>query len=173
MTTGFKWNSTFVNDAQQLCAYETVTVGYSRWCDLFTWQEWLDFEQSIDIDIAGTYGFQSPTGRAVGVGYVEEVLARLTHHYITKATGSVNGKQATFTPNQEELLIKRNSDPRQHAVHISTPPNPQLRLLSRCQHCCLTTSFRFEAIRRFHLSQEIPSRSRSCCFTRGAFRGKQ
>lgn len=34
--------------------------------------------------------FQSPTGRAVGIGYVEEILARLQHHLITKPTAQVN-----------------------------------------------------------------------------------
>ena len=34
--------------------------------------------------------FQSPTGRAVGVGYVEEIKARLHHHLITKPTAQIN-----------------------------------------------------------------------------------
>lgn len=92
MSTGFNWTAEYAYDAQEACAYETVSLGYSSFCDLFTYQEWLDFEQSIDLDFAGTYGFQSPTGRAVGVGYVEEVLARINHHLITTATGSDNGQ---------------------------------------------------------------------------------
>ena len=91
MTTGFVWNSSWIYNAQQLCSYETIGLGYSSWCDLFTYQEWNDFEYSIDIDFAGTYAFQSPTSRAVGVGYVEEVLARINHHLITQPTGSDNG----------------------------------------------------------------------------------
>jgi len=92
MSSGFNWTAEDIYDAQELCAYETVNLGYSSWCDLFTYQEWLDFEQSIDLDFAGTYGFQSPTGRAVGIGYVEEVVARINHHLITVPTGSVNGE---------------------------------------------------------------------------------
>lgn len=92
MTTGFEWNATTVYDAQELCAYETNALGYSAFCDLFTWQEWLDFEYSIDLSFIGTYGFLSPTSRAVGVGYVEEVLAKINHHLITHATASDNSK---------------------------------------------------------------------------------
>ncbi len=96
MSTGFEWNSTWTYQAQQLCAYETVNLGYSKFCSLFTYQEWEDFEYSIDLDFIGTYGFLSPTARAVGVGYVEEVLARMNHHVITKATASDNGKYRRF-----------------------------------------------------------------------------
>ena len=49
-------------------------------------------------------GFQSPTGRAVGIGYVQEVLARLNHHLITSPTAQVNytldGMPSTFPLNQ-------------------------------------------------------------------------
>lgn len=88
----FNWTTAYAYDAMQLCPYETVALGYSSFCSLFTYEEWQGFEYSIDLDFAGTYGFQSPTGRAVGIGYVEEVLARINHHLITTATGSVNGE---------------------------------------------------------------------------------
>lgn len=32
---------------QQLCAYETVSLGYSEFCDLFTEEEWKGFEYWI------------------------------------------------------------------------------------------------------------------------------
>ena len=34
--------------------------------------------------------FQSPTGRAIGIGYVQEILARLQNHLITEPTAQVN-----------------------------------------------------------------------------------
>jgi hypothetical protein len=89
---------------QTLCPYETVAFGYSAFCDLFTYEEWQGFEYSIDINFAGGYYFQSPTGRAVGIGYVEEVLARLTSHTITSATAQDNitldNNTVTFPLNQ-------------------------------------------------------------------------
>ena len=32
---------------QSLCAYETVALGYSRFCDLFTEEEWKGYEYAI------------------------------------------------------------------------------------------------------------------------------
>lgn len=112
MSSGFTWNASTVYSAQQLCPYETVALGYSEWCDLFEWQEWEDFEYSIDLDFAGTYGFQSPTSRAVGVGYVEEVLARLNHHLITNATAEVNGTPKIKPLRRSSVILTQtnNSD---------------------------------------------------------------
>ena len=89
---------------QTLCPYETVAFGYSAFCDLFTYEEWQGFEYSIDLSFAGNNYFQSPTGRAVGIGYVEEVLARLQNHVLTEADTSANvtldGMTSTFPLNQ-------------------------------------------------------------------------
>ncbi|KAK3711074.1 hypothetical protein LTR37_009861 [Vermiconidia calcicola] len=86
----FNWTAEESYNAQSLCAYETVAVGYSSFCGLFTYEEWEGYEYSIDINFAGQSGFQSPTGRAVGAGYVEEIRARLEHHLIKKPTAQVN-----------------------------------------------------------------------------------
>ena len=47
MTTGYTWTAKDAWNAQSLCAYETVALGYSEFCDLFTVEEWLGFEYSI------------------------------------------------------------------------------------------------------------------------------
>lgn len=52
------------DNAQQLCAYETVSLGFSHWCSLFTYEEWQGFGYGLDIAFAGGYGFRPPTGRA-------------------------------------------------------------------------------------------------------------
>ena len=100
----YKWNTTTAYAAQTLCPYETVAYGYSAFCDLFTYDEWLGFEYSIDLSFAGNNYFQSPTGRAVGIGYVEEVLARLNQHVLTTATAQDNitldNNTTTFPLNQ-------------------------------------------------------------------------
>ena len=74
MTTGFNWTTSQVYAAQGLCPYETVAFGFSEFCQLFTYQEWQGFEYSIDLQFYGGDMFGSPTGRAVGIGYVQEVL---------------------------------------------------------------------------------------------------
>ncbi|OCK84849.1 phosphoglycerate mutase-like protein [Lepidopterella palustris CBS 459.81] len=91
MTSGnLNWTVSDTYNAQNLCAYETVSLGFSHWCSLFTYEEWQGFEYSLDLTFAGSFGFQSPTGRAIGIGYVQEVLARMQHHVITSSTAQVN-----------------------------------------------------------------------------------
>ncbi|MCJ1271958.1 hypothetical protein MMC22_011863 [Lobaria immixta] len=90
LSTGFTWNVTSVYYAQALCPYETVAFGYSAFCDLFTYEEWEGFEYVYDLIIDGNYFFQSPIGRALGIGYVEEVLARLEHHFLTTPNTQAN-----------------------------------------------------------------------------------
>jgi hypothetical protein len=88
--TGYNWTLTDTYSAQSLCAYETVALGYSAFCGLFTYEEWQGYEYSVDLSFAGNNAFQSPTGRAVGIGWQQELLARLQHHYITGPDGNVN-----------------------------------------------------------------------------------
>lgn len=61
MTDGFEWSIQDVYAAQNMCPYETVAYGYSRFCELFTYQEWEDYSYSIDLYFAGVSGFNSPT----------------------------------------------------------------------------------------------------------------
>jgi hypothetical protein len=102
--TGFNWTVTDSYNAQSLCAYETVALGYSAFCGLFTYEEWLGYEYSVDISFAGNNAFQSPTGRAVGIGWVQELLAKLQHHTINGPVANVNytldNNTATFPTNQ-------------------------------------------------------------------------
>jgi hypothetical protein len=76
--------------AQTMCPYETVAYGYSAFCNLFTYDEWVGFEYSNDLYFAGSNGFQSPTGRAVGIGYVQETLARLQNHTLGYSGSQIN-----------------------------------------------------------------------------------
>lgn len=100
----FNWTTADAYNAQTLCPYETVAFGYSSFCDLFTYQEWLDYEYSVDLSFAGGDYFQSPTGRAVGIGYVEEFLARINNHTLNTPTAQANitldSSTTTFPLNQ-------------------------------------------------------------------------
>jgi hypothetical protein len=102
--TGFDWTITDTYAAQTMCPYETVAYGYSAFCDLFTYDEWVDFEYTWDLYFAGSNGFQSPTGRAVGVGYVQEVVARLENHTLGYSGSQINttldDNTSTFPLNQ-------------------------------------------------------------------------
>lgn len=73
-----------------MCPYEYAALGQSSFCALFTEQEWRDFEYYIDLQFYGDYGFGSPSGRAQGIGYVQELAARLQSRLITSSDSSIN-----------------------------------------------------------------------------------
>lgn len=75
---------------QNLCPYETATLGTSAFCSLFTEQEWRDYAYSIDLSYYIDYSFGSPTGRADGIGYVLELAARLQLKLIYSSDTSIN-----------------------------------------------------------------------------------
>ncbi|PHH63007.1 hypothetical protein CDD82_1945 [Ophiocordyceps australis] len=104
MTEGFNWTVEDVYAAQTMCPYETVAFGYSKFCDLFTYQEWKDFGYSIDLLFSATNAFSSPTGRAVGLGYQQEVIARLKNHTLGYSGSQLNvtldSSTKTFPLNQ-------------------------------------------------------------------------
>ncbi|KAK7054004.1 AB hydrolase-1 domain-containing protein, partial [Favolaschia claudopus] len=75
---------------QQLCAYETVALGYSKFCELFTEEEWNGFDYSLDLFFWYNSGFGFSLARALGIGYVQEMVARLTHTPIQTHNSSTN-----------------------------------------------------------------------------------
>jgi len=105
---------------QQMCAYETVAIGYSKFCELFTEEEWEGFNYalvlfsfvilltqyflSLDLSFWYNSAFGSPVGRVQGSGYVQEMLARLTHTPIAEHRFSTNAtlddNPVTFPLNQ-------------------------------------------------------------------------
>ncbi|WXC54634.1 hypothetical protein SNK03_000625 [Fusarium graminearum] len=104
VTEGFTWTAADVWAAQNMCPYETVAYGFSRFCDLFTYEEWEHFGYSIDLGFSSGAGFQSPIGRATGLGYQQEVMARLKNHTLGYSGSQINttldGMTETFPLNQ-------------------------------------------------------------------------
>ncbi|KAK9328062.1 histidine phosphatase superfamily [Lipomyces starkeyi] len=62
-TGNYNWTAADSFYAQTLCPYETVALGYSDFCQLFTYEEWEGFGYFFDIFSAAGFGFLSPTGR--------------------------------------------------------------------------------------------------------------
>jgi hypothetical protein len=87
---------------QLLCAYETQYIGVSEFCSLFTRNEWEGFENSLDIRFFYNHAFGNPTARAQGIGYVEELLARLQGRLINASDSSVN---SSLTDNEESFPL--------------------------------------------------------------------
>jgi len=71
-----------------LCGYETVSQGYSDFCKIFTKQDYEEYQYDDDLMKQSVFGFMSTGGRAMGIGWVTEFLARL------KGTG-FHGPQTT------------------------------------------------------------------------------
>ncbi|GAA6060764.1 hypothetical protein JCM10212_006744 [Sporobolomyces blumeae] len=93
-----------ITSMAQLCAYESVALGYSSFCPLFTEEEFRVFEHAYDIQFHGNNGFGSPVAAAQGLGYLQELTSRLQHQLITNFSMEVNqtldGNTQTFPLNQ-------------------------------------------------------------------------
>lgn len=87
---------------QLLCAYETQYLGVSEFCSLFTRNEWEGFEHSLDIRFFYNHAFGNPTARAQGIGYVEELLARIQGKLIKESDSSVN---SSLTDNEDSFPL--------------------------------------------------------------------
>ncbi|KAK5990688.1 3-phytase A [Cladobotryum mycophilum] len=105
MTEGFEWTIKDVYAAQSMCSYETVAYGYSKFCDLFTYEEWQGFGYSIDIAFAAGNAFHSPVGRAIGIGYQQEVMARLKNHTLGYSGSQIN---TTLDSNPETFPLNQS-----------------------------------------------------------------
>ncbi|TFY79218.1 hypothetical protein EWM64_g4792 [Hericium alpestre] len=68
---------------QQLCAYETVALGYSAFCNLFTEKEWEHFEYYDALTFWYGFGPGGAATAAQGVGWLQEFVSRLTKTRIT------------------------------------------------------------------------------------------
>ena len=105
MIIDFEWTIVDTYAAQNMCPYETVAYGYSAFCDLFTYEEWVGFEYANDLYFAGSSSFQSPTGRAVGIGYVQEIVARLENHTLGYSGSQIN---TTLDDNVETFPLNQS-----------------------------------------------------------------
>ncbi|KAH6675629.1 acid phosphatase [Halenospora varia] len=90
MLTGIALNTKDVYAMQTMCPYETAAYGYSPFCDLFTSTEWQNFEYSIDLQFSGGSAYESPVGRATGLGWLQEFAARLENHTLTYSGSQIN-----------------------------------------------------------------------------------
>ncbi|ROW06952.1 hypothetical protein VMCG_04082 [Cytospora schulzeri] len=93
--TGITFTPTDAVAMLQLCSYETVALGYSVFCDLFSQEDYLNYEYYYDLSFYYNNGPGSPVSAAQGKGYLQEFVARFTGTYPT-AESALN---ATFDNN--------------------------------------------------------------------------
>ncbi|KAG1849295.1 phosphoglycerate mutase-like protein [Suillus subalutaceus] len=87
---GFELDVEDVYAMQELCAFESVALGYSKFCELFTEKEWEGFDYSYDLNLWYGVAWGSPVGRGEGIGYVQELVSRLTQTPIETHNSSTN-----------------------------------------------------------------------------------
>lgn len=97
----------------QVCPYETAGMGYSKFCSLFTKEEWEGFEYDGDLKFQGNAGFMNPMAKPMGIGYVQEFLARISNRTITKDATSQNttlDRNETYFPLDQRLYADFTHD---------------------------------------------------------------
>ncbi|KDQ13677.1 hypothetical protein BOTBODRAFT_175390 [Botryobasidium botryosum FD-172 SS1] len=70
----------------EMCAFESVDK--SPFCDLFQTEEWPLFEYYADLDKFYGTGYGNALGPIQGVGYVNELIARLTGNPVSDGTNT-------------------------------------------------------------------------------------
>ncbi|KAF2439604.1 phosphoglycerate mutase-like protein [Karstenula rhodostoma CBS 690.94] len=79
--SGINFTSTDAIAMLQLCSYETIALGYSAFCDLFSQEDFLNYEYYYDLTFYYNNGPGSPVAAAQGKGYLDEFIARFTGEY--------------------------------------------------------------------------------------------
>ncbi|KAI1141639.1 phosphoglycerate mutase-like protein [Hypoxylon sp. FL0543] len=79
--SGLNFTTTDILAMLQLCSYETIALGYSAFCGLFSQEDFLNYEYFYDISFYYNNGPGSPVSAAQGKGYLQEFVARFTGEY--------------------------------------------------------------------------------------------
>ncbi|KAH8762660.1 acid phosphatase [Diaporthe sp. PMI_573] len=103
MIQGYDWTIEDTYAAQNMCPSPMASVVF---CDLFTYDEWIHFSYSVGACL--TSNCRSLTLRAVGIGYQQEVMARLRNHTLGYSGSQINttldSSTETFPLNQSLYL---------------------------------------------------------------------
>ncbi|KAI0635070.1 phosphoglycerate mutase-like protein [Trametes polyzona] len=110
---GLTLNSSDVGVMQDLCGFQAEVNGDTRFCDLFTEEEWKDYEYAHDLNYYYGSGPGNPFSATVGFPWLEAVTELFTSSPPTNASagGGARGEQ----PGRDSAL---NSTER-----VFTPPH--------------------------------------------------
>ncbi|KAF5376193.1 hypothetical protein D9757_009309 [Collybiopsis confluens] len=93
-----------VYNLMSLCAFDSVaTDAISDWCGLFDKEEWKWFEYEMDLNKYYGTGYGQPLGPVEGVGYINELIARLTSTPVndsTQTNSTLDSSPLTFPLNR-------------------------------------------------------------------------
>ncbi|KAI8457593.1 histidine phosphatase superfamily, partial [Phakopsora pachyrhizi] len=110
---GYQLTSQDLVSMQQLCAYETVSLGWSDFCGLFTKKEFQGFSYYSDLTFWYAYSFGSPSAAAIGKGWVQELVSRLSKtpisDYDSSTNSTLNSNPKTF-PLDQPIYVDATHD---------------------------------------------------------------
>lgn len=140
LAPGANLNGSDIYNLMAMCPFETAaTMKESPFCGLFTADEFASFEYLIDLDkfygfgsVNGTFSFNfslshhydsygQPFGRIQGVGYVNELLARLTGKPVndsTQTNRTLDSSNVTF-PLGRTLYVDFSHDNTMAAIYTA------------------------------------------------------
>lgn len=93
---------------------QTVALGYSKFCNLFTKNEWRGYQYRWDLYWYYSASFGYPLARAQGIGYAQELVSRLTHSELFCSASRYVSSQFQL---DLRSLIRR---PTRHSMTMST-----------------------------------------------------
>ncbi|KAJ4470090.1 phytase [Lentinula aciculospora] len=93
-----------VHHLMELCAFHSAVIeDTSDWCQLFDEKEWKEFEYAKDLDKYYGTGYGQALGPVEGVGYINELISRLTStlvHDSTQTNTTLDSSPITFPLNR-------------------------------------------------------------------------
>ncbi|KAI0044628.1 phosphoglycerate mutase-like protein [Auriscalpium vulgare] len=110
---GYNLTSSDIIAMQQSCPYESVALGFSSFCSVFTEEEWEAYEYFNDLTFWYSDGPGNPAVAAQGVGYVQEFISRLTKTRISTFATSVNESIVTSNitfPLEQPIFVDASHD---------------------------------------------------------------
>lgn len=99
---GTNLSATYIVNLMDMCPYDTVAhplAKVSPFCGLFTTEEWHQYDYYQTLNKYYGYGVGNPMGATQGVGYVNELLARLQNKPVednTNTNRTLDSDPATF-----------------------------------------------------------------------------
>lgn len=158
-----QWKAKFVNPIQQrlngdlvganlteaqvvylmdLCPFSTVATSAAKrlspFCDIFSLEEWEEYNYLQSLDKYYSYGSGNPLGPSQGVGFANELIARMTKKPVVDETSTnhtLDSEQATFPLGDDDVLFADFSHDTQMisilsalGVYNATVPLPASRM---------------------------------------------
>ncbi|GMM37382.1 hypothetical protein DASC09_047070 [Saccharomycopsis crataegensis] len=106
LVSGAQLSNKEVFSMQRLCTFETNTLGYSKFCNLFTQEDWQNWEVLKAYKYYYENGYGNPTSKARGIGWIDEFASRLTGKPFN--TSKLTSQNLTFDSDSSYFPVDQN-----------------------------------------------------------------